>query len=237
MQILKNLYQVGGSLNGVTSTILADPFDDGNVYVLDLNEELVLFDCGNGETLEQILTNMEYWGLAADKVSTCFITHSHWDHAGAAHLLKKRGINLVAHPVTAEAIACGDERCCGYLYHKKFVTCETDKTLFDGQSLKINGLKIQARHFPGHTLGCTAFCFEWESKSVVVSGDIIGTLGYGYFGWDGSFDFDKKVYLQSLTQFAKLDFDIMLPGHGLIYFDRPRRRVEEALNEALIQWR
>jgi len=29
----------------------------------------------------------------------------------------------------------------------------------------------------------------------------------------------------------------MLPGHGLIYFHQPRRRVEEALNEALKQWR
>jgi hypothetical protein len=29
----------------------------------------------------------------------------------------------------------------------------------------------------------------------------------------------------------------MLPGHGLIYFHKPRRRVEEAFNQALIQWR
>jgi glyoxylase-like metal-dependent hydrolase (beta-lactamase superfamily II) len=72
---------------------------------------------------------------------------------------------------------------------------------------------------------------------VVVSGDIIGTLLDGYFGWNGSVDFDKVAYLRSLRDFARFDSDIMLPGHGMIYFHTPRRRVEQALNEALCQWR
>jgi len=59
----------------------------------------------------------------------------------------------------------------------------------------------------------------------------------GYHGWSGSIDFDKSKYLESLKKFAKIDTDIMLPGHGLIYFHKPRRRVEEALNLALIEWR
>jgi hypothetical protein len=29
----------------------------------------------------------------------------------------------------------------------------------------------------------------------------------------------------------------MLPGHGLVYYGKPRQRVEQALNEALVQWR
>jgi hypothetical protein len=34
-----------------------------------------------------------------------------------------------------------------------------------------------------------------------------------------------------------METDIMLPGHGMIYFHKPRVRVEEALNSALMQWR
>jgi glyoxylase-like metal-dependent hydrolase (beta-lactamase superfamily II) len=86
-------------------------------------------------------------------------------------------------------------------------------------------------------MGCTAYSFFHEQKHIVVSGDIIGTMLAGDFGWDGSIDFDKKKYIESLRRFAKTDYDIMLPGHGLIYFYKPKWRIEESLNSALTQWR
>ena len=70
-----------------------------------------------------------------------------------------------------------------------------------------------------------------------MSGDVIGTLLDGYFGWNGSIDFDKQKYLKSLKRFSGVDSDIMLPGHGMIYFHKPRRRVEQVFNQALCQWR
>ena len=42
---------------------------------------------------------------------------------------------------------------------------------------------------------------------------------------------------RSLRRFAKVDTDLMLPGHGMVYFHQPRRRVEEVLNAALMEWR
>ena len=237
MQILKNLYQVGGSLNNITHTEIFDPFDDCNVYVLNLGENCILFDCGNGETLEQIFANMRYWDFSPDKITHCLLTHAHWDHAGAACLLKEKGIQLIAHPNAADAVQAGDERCCGYLYHKSFNSCQIDTIVEDGDSITINDQIIKVHHFPGHTMGCTAYEFIWEGKKIFVTGDTIGTLGVGHFGWDGSIDFDKKNYIESLTKFARLSFNMMLPGHGLITFEGPKRRVETSLNEALIQWR
>ena len=107
----------------------------------------------------------------------------------------------------------------------------------DGEQLSLLGVEIEVMHLPGHSMGCTAFLFEWTGKKLVVSGDVIGTLLVGDFGWDGSIDFDKKVYIESLRRFAKVDTDIMLPGHGMIYFHKPRWRVEQVLNSALMQWR
>jgi glyoxylase-like metal-dependent hydrolase (beta-lactamase superfamily II) len=66
---------------------------------------------------------------------------------------------------------------------------------------------------------------------------VIGTLGYGHFGWNGSIDFTKQVYIKSLLKLSTIDFDVMLPGHGLGSFTNPRERVEESLNEALMTWR
>ena len=237
MQVYKGIYQVGGSLNGITWTGQDTSYDDCNVYVFENKGQLIMFDCGCGETLEQIFTNMRIWGLDPKKLKACFLTHSHWDHAGAAHILKKMGVKIYAHKITADSVAAGDERCCGYLYHKEFVPCEVDIRLDDKEVVKEAECEIRTMHLPGHTQGCTAYFLEWDGKSFVVSGDVIGTLLDGYFGWNGSYDFDKQKYLETLRRFSKIDTDIMLPGHGMIYFHQPRRRVEEAFNQALCQWR
>lgn len=237
MQIRNGIYQVGGDLNGITWDGVDAGYNDGNTYVIVRPGGLILIDCGCGDTLDQIFANMRYWALDPGAIRYCILTHPHFDHAAAAHLLKARGVTLVAHEETAAAVAAGDERCCGYLYHKTFTPCAVDQTVRDGDRFDLLGLAFDVMHLPGHSMGCTAFLFDHEGKRVCVSGDVIGTLLAGDFGWSGSFDFDKSKYLESLTRFAKIDTDIMLPGHGMIYFHHPRRRVEDALNAALMQWR
>jgi metallo-beta-lactamase class B len=196
-----------------------------------------MFDCGCGDTLKQIFRNMEYWDLSPAEIKFCVLTHPHFDHAGGAHLLKEKGITLIAIKETADAVSAGDERCCGYLYHKTFHPVIIDSVISDGERMNLLGIDIDVMHLPGHSMGCTAFFFKHEGKRVVVSGDVIGTLLSGDFGWGGSIDFDKKIYMQSLRRFAKEETDIMLPGHGMSYFHRPRWRVEQALNSALMLWR
>ncbi|KAA3618722.1 MAG: MBL fold metallo-hydrolase [Calditrichaeota bacterium] len=237
MQILKNLYQIGGDLNGITWDGVDAGYNDCNTYVLKSPEGLIMFDCGCGDTLEQIFTNMRYWGLDPAEIRYCILTHAHLDHAGAGHLLKKQGVQFFSSNATASAVAAGDDRCCPYLYHKKFKPFEVDHTITDGEKLQIAGLSFEAMLLPGHSMGCTAWFFEHENKRIVVSGDIIGTLLDGDFGWSGSIDFDREIYLKSLKRFAKIDTDIMLPGHGMIYFHQPKRRVESVLNTALMEWR
>ncbi|HAF86450.1 MAG TPA: hypothetical protein DCG32_08865 [Sphaerochaeta sp.] len=237
MQLLPGLFQIGGSLSGLTASQVAGPFDDCNVYALKIKEHIVLIDCGNGETFGEIEQNMLSWGLDPKAITTCLLTHAHYDHANAGSILKKKGITLLAQSQCADAVKTGDERCCGYLYHRKFQPFEVDKIVKDGQQLDLHGLSVEGIHLPGHTQGSTAYMITWEGKRVLFSGDVIGTLGYGHFGWDGSIDFDKQIYIKSLRKMASLEFDVMLPGHGLCSFSRPWERVETSLNEALIQWR
>ena len=237
MQILKNLFQLSGSLNGVTWRGGYGNYEDANVYLLRTAEGCVLFDCGCGETWEQIVANMNYWGISLDEVKACFLTHSHMDHTGAGHFLAERNIPIYAHSRTAAALEAADERCGGYLYHKEQFSFRVGNTFNEAVSFESCGVEICAEPFPGHTMGCTAYIFTHEGKKIVVSGDIIGTLLDGYFGWDGSVDFDYGVYLESLKRFARVESDIMLPGHGMVYFGRPKVRVEDALCVALSEWR
>ncbi len=237
MQLLKNLFQVSGDLNGLTWVGKDAGFEDCNSYVLNTGQGLVMFDCGCGESFDQICQNMGYWNLNTDDVQACFLTHAHLDHAGAAHCLQERNIRLIAHPETADAVSRGDERCCGYLYHKTFVPATIDQTIEDNESINMLGYSFKALHLPGHTRGCTAYVIQHERKIIIISGDIIGTLLAGDFGWSGSIDFDRKLYIESLRRLARIDTDVMLPGHGMAYFHQPRRRVEAVLNQALMQWR
>lgn len=237
MQVLKDIFQVAGDLNGITFDAPGAMWNDGNVYVVRTNEGLIMIDCGCGDTLDQIFDNMRYWGLSVEDIRYCILTHPHFDHAGGGHLLKARGVCFIASAETADAVASGDERCAGFLYHKTFQPFVVDKVVDDGEEIDVIGIKFKAMHLPGHSMGCTAFSLEWEGRTIVFSGDVIGTLGIGDFGWSGSIDFDKTVYIASLRKFANVDMDVMLPGHGLVYFHKPRRRVEYVLNQALMLWR
>lgn len=237
MQVLKSLYQVGGDISGITFDKPGALWNDANSYILKTPGGLLMFDCGCGDTIDQIFENMKYWDLSPDEIKYCFLTHPHFDHTGGAHILKKRGVKFISIGETADAVASGDERCCGYLYHKLFQPVTVDQVVKDREKLNVLGIDISVMHLPGHSMGCTAFFFTLDKKRVVVSGDVIGTFLVGDFGWSGSIDFNKTSYMESLRKFAKIDTDIMLPGHGMIYFHKPRRRVEDVLNAALMEWR
>lgn len=237
MQLLRHIYQVSGDLTGLTEDVPGALWNDCNSYVVRLGDGLVLFDAGCGDTMEQLLANVRYWGMDPADIQYCFLTHAHYDHAGGGHILKERGVHIVAGQETADAVRAGDHRCCGYLYHKTFQPFEVDTVLSDGESMSVLGLEIEARAMPGHSMGCTVYSFILDGKRILISGDVIGTKLVGDFGWSGSIDFCRKTYLDSLLRMAELEMDCMLPGHGMAYFSGAKRRVEEVLNVALIEWR
>lgn len=237
MQLLHNIFQVSGDLVGLTVDEPGAIWNDCNSYVIRLPEGLLLFDTGCGNTLDQLFANIRYWGMDPADIRYVFLTHPHYDHAGGGHVMKGLGAHLISGKETADAVRKGDKRCCGYLYHKVFNPFEVDTTLNDGEKITVLGLEIEARLMPGHSMGCTIYSWVWEGKRVVVSGDVIGTKLSGDFGWSGSIDFCRTKYLDSLQRMADLEIDYMLPGHGMAYFSGAKRRVEEVLNTALMEWR
>lgn len=237
MQLLPGLYQISGTVSGLSGSQAGDVFDECNVYCIKTEAGLILIDSGSGDYWQQMEANLALWGLESSQIIACIFTHAHYDHAGAAHRLKQMGVSLYAHSETAAAMASGDERCCGYLYHKKFIPTVVDHTVVDGDIITVGGIAFEVIHLPGHSAGCTAYRAEWAGRSVLFSGDVIGTLGWGHFGWNGSIDFNKEIYLQSLLRMSRLDFDVMLGGHGVGSFVNPIHRVQVSLNEALMAWR
>ncbi len=237
MQIIPGIYLIGSQDCYLTYTEWFSPdceYVDSNVFAVDLGDRIVLFDCGNGASFEQICMNMRGWDLDPSKVTHCFLTHSHYDHAAGAHLLKDRGIKIVAHPICAEAIETGDERTCPYLYHKEFVPCAADIRFEDGDTILVGDLDIRAFHMPGHAEGSAVYSFVWNERSVWVTGDLVAESGS--LGWSGSIDFDPKAYVASLKRLARMPVDQILPGHRRPALSQGKYWVEQALNRAVMAW-
>src|SRR5437870_7633161 len=65
---------------------------------LETNEGLVLFDTGPESTFENISAAMRAAGLAPANVRHVFLSHIHFDHAGAAWRFAELGATIYVHP-------------------------------------------------------------------------------------------------------------------------------------------
>ncbi len=237
MQIIPGIYLVGSQDCFLTYTDWFSPhceYIDSNVFALDLGEEIVLFDCGNGASLDQIFANLRLWGLDPARITHCLLTHPHYDHSAGAHLLKQRGVKIAAHKECAEAVEAGDERTCPYLYHRPYTPCEVDIVFGDSDRFSVGGLDIEMMHAPGHARGSLVYWFPWQDRQVFVTGDVVAENGS--HGWSGSIDFDPTAYVRTLKRLARMPVDVILPGHRRPALSRGSIWVEEALNCAVMNW-
>ncbi|MFH1738525.1 MAG: MBL fold metallo-hydrolase [bacterium] len=237
MHIVPGIYLVGSQDCFLTYTDWFSPhceYVDSNVFAVNLGKEIILFDCGNGASLEQIHANMRAWDLDPERITHCFLTHPHYDHSAGASRFRERGVKIAAHSICAEAMRAGDERTCPYLYHRPPAPSEVDIEFKDEDRFTIGDLSIDVLHTPGHAGGSVVYSFDWRGRKVYVTGDLVAESGST--GWNGSIDFDPKAYVRSLKKLAKMPVDIMLPGHRRPALSRGSIWVEEALNRSIIQW-
>jgi len=113
MQILPGVYLINGSPYGRHQ----------NGYLVHRDGATLLIDSGDledADTLPEVERNAARWGFRLEDASHLLVTHAHFDHASHAAALQRRGIQVVASPETAEAMAAGDERCIGYAVQRVF---------------------------------------------------------------------------------------------------------------------
>jgi len=84
-----------------------------------------------------------------------------------------------------------------------------DYEVVGDEALKIKGIKIQYRHFAGHTPGCSII----QIKDVWFSGDFLFQQSIGR--WDFPFS-SGEAMVKSLEKAMKIEEDYTIyPGHGL----------------------
>src|SRR5438874_4267409 len=65
---------------------------------LETNDGIVLFDTGPESTFDNVIVDLGKAGFAAEDVRHVFLSHIHFDHAGAAWRFAKLGATIYVHP-------------------------------------------------------------------------------------------------------------------------------------------
>ena len=179
---------------------------DNNVYIVDDGAGCFVVDptCDAGLIIE---------ALDGRKPEAVVLTHGHWDHTGAAAELREAcGAPVVASAIEAPYIT-GEA---SFGAHSKPATpCPVDRTVEDGDVIKVGNMQWQVIVTPGHTPGGMCLFLEpaqgQDGAPALISGDTL------FAGKHGRTDFQESIpaaMSTSLKRLAELPDDtVVLTGH------------------------
>ena len=154
---------------------------------LETNDGLALFDTGPESTFDNVAAELGEIGFMPTDVRHVFLSHIHFDHAGAAWRFAELGATIYVHPrgalhlidpakliVSAERLFGGDmQRLWGRIAP---VPERNVRILHDGDRVRLPPFEIRAIETPGHA--SHHHVYVWENN--LFGGDIAGVrLGNG----------------------------------------------------------
>ncbi len=166
-----------------------------NCYIVTIDNKDLIIDPGMGAT---------QWVVKNTKNPIAILnTHGHYDHVWSNAELKEK----LKVPIYIQK---DDE----FMLTKPLLAQNTPPSKADylvngDEELYIDNIKVQYRHFPGHTPGNSII----EIEDVWFSGDFIfdGSIGR----WDFPFS-SGEAMVKSLDKAMKIEIDFTLyPGHGV----------------------
>ncbi len=188
------------------------PFPDANLLLLHGSSPAVV-DSGFVGHAEDTAAWAD--ATAGGPVGLVVNTHWHSDHVGGNALLRSRGALVAASAVDADAVDRRDAGCCVAEYLDQPVApYVVDRSLADGEVVRLGDVDWQVLATPGHTAGHLAL---WEPASrVLVVGDALSSYDVGWVNTavDGVGAAAEAV--ASLQRLADLDARVLLPSHGPI---------------------
>ncbi|HJT81789.1 MAG TPA: MBL fold metallo-hydrolase, partial [Chthoniobacterales bacterium] len=154
---------------------------------LETNDGVVLFDTGPESTFQNVAIGLERLGIDTGDVRHVFLSHIHFDHAGAAFRFAETGATIYVHPrgaphlidpsrlVESATRIFGSEmeRLWGHIAPVP----QTDvRVLTDAEIVRVGNVDIRAVETPGHA--SHHHVYHWNDA--VFGGDVAGVrIGSG----------------------------------------------------------
>jgi glyoxylase-like metal-dependent hydrolase (beta-lactamase superfamily II) len=214
------------------------------VTLLETDEGPVIFDTGPESTFENVAGELRKIGVDPADVRHVFLSHIHFDHAGAAWRFAKLGATVYVHPrgaphlidpaklVASATRLYGDqmERLWG-----KFAAIAPERlhVLEDNDVVRVGPFAIRALSTPGHA--SHHHVYHWDDA--VFGGDVAGVrLGGGPPA--PPFvppELDIEAWRDSIAKIRSLNpAKLHLPHFGLVRGDIPAHL--DALEERVVRW-
>jgi len=187
-----------------------------NVYIIVNGKEITVIDTGTPGNAQKTVEYIQKLGHQPSDVKTIILTHFHMDHMGSAKELKDlTNAKVAAHTEDADYISGKkpSPKPKNILFRavssfSKPAPVQIDVTLKEGD--KIANLSVI--HTPGHTPG--SIMLLDEERKVLFTGDTLRYDGKKVSSASEQFSTDPNQMRESIAKASKLNFDIMLPGHG-----------------------
>lgn len=179
--------------------------------VCDTNSYIVSSICNNCVLIDApadadyIYSKIKLHNLTLKKI---LLTHGHFDHIGAvADLVDKTNCSVYIHEDDLEKLLSGDGKVARYFGNVQVRSVSNVKTFTDHDVIKLDEMKFDVLHTPGHTEGSSCFILDMN----IFTGDTLFSRSVGRTDLPGG---DTAVLMQSLKKIYDLPGNLtMYPGH------------------------
>lgn len=210
-----------------------------NAYLIEGQRGLTLVDTGHPKSAPALLAELEGGGFALGDVEQIVLTHRHADHSGgAAFILERRRVKVLAHPADIPAL-------CGQAQPAKGAAASlrrlVERLWFPYRPLEVVVPVLQSQplhalphwqllHTPGHTPG--SLSLYQPTDRVLICGDALSNREGRLALSPAKYNDDQLEAGGTAQRLAQLACDVLCCGHGPVIKTGADRAIE-ALAKAL----
>ena len=224
-RVVGNVYYVGSE--GLSS------------YLITTSEGHVLLDAGmSAEGARLVESNIVALGFKLADVKILINSHAHFDHAGGlAQIKADTGATLYASSLDRPALETGRHFGDNENGLTPFAAVKVDRTLRDGQKVKLGEATLTALLTPGHTIGGMTWTMSVTERGRPLNVMFFNSVSVAGNALVGNSAYPKIVsdYRASFARLKAIPAHVFLPVHpeqgGLI---AKRQRVLNGDNNAFI---
>lgn len=150
-------------------------------FLIETDQGPILIETGPESTFDQLTKGIETIGYHPEDIKHVFLTHIHFDHAGAAWKFAEMGATIYVHPKGAKHLASPErlwqsakqiygsemESLWGYMNP---ISENLIKEAADSEAFSVGNKTLTAWHTPGHA----SHHIAWQLDQLVFTGDVAG---------------------------------------------------------------
>ncbi|MGD0644042.1 MAG: MBL fold metallo-hydrolase [Candidatus Bathyarchaeia archaeon] len=202
---------------------------NGNVYLVEDGDKLILIDTGLPRSHKKIIKYIETLGRKPTDVSVIVLTHFHIDHVGSAKKMKElTNAKLAVHELDADFVAGKKAP-----LKPKNLMFKALSSIIKADSVEPDLLlkendevgRLIVIHTPGHSEGSISLLDN--ERKVMFVGDAVRFVDGKIEGPPEGFTLDSEKAKESIGRISTFNFDILLSGHGQPLMPNASQKVKD----------